>query len=148
MKLDARTLAAPIVGMRFHPPAEGVLQLLGAETPLLLVPEPENPYDEKAVKVLVEAKEMLRGSPSATVADVLAPYGFDYEELERQGRVMLGYLAREDTVAKMGRVAAGLASNADVLAAFGPSLADAGATLAFDMRGAPVARIMRREVPL
>lgn len=43
----------PIVGARFRPPAQEVLQLLPANYPLILRREPENPYDENAIKVLM-----------------------------------------------------------------------------------------------
>lgn len=45
------TLSAPLVGMRFRPPALTILQGLGMDQPLRLRREPENEYDENAIAV-------------------------------------------------------------------------------------------------
>lgn len=44
---------APLVGMHFRPPAKDVVNLLPANTNLLLVREPDNPHDAHAIKVLL-----------------------------------------------------------------------------------------------
>lgn len=41
-----------IVGARFRPPAQQILEILPAGTKLLLVRQPDNPYDAKAVAVM------------------------------------------------------------------------------------------------
>lgn len=44
-------LLSPIVGAFYRPPAKTILGLLGPGHELVLDPEPDNPYDENAVKV-------------------------------------------------------------------------------------------------
>lgn len=43
----------PIVGARFRPPAQAILDKLPAGTKLLLRRQPDNPYDRNAVQVLL-----------------------------------------------------------------------------------------------
>lgn len=44
---------APIVGMHFRPPAKDVINLLPGGCRLILMREPDNPYDVNAIKVLL-----------------------------------------------------------------------------------------------
>lgn len=46
-------LRALVVGMHFRPPAKDVINMLAAGTPVVLMREPENEYDENAVKVVL-----------------------------------------------------------------------------------------------
>lgn len=46
-------LNAPLVGMRFRPPALTIVQGLGMDQPLRLRREPENQHDENAIAVLM-----------------------------------------------------------------------------------------------
>ncbi len=50
---QAVALTGLLVGMHFRPPAKEVLAALPAGTTLWLQREPDNPYDENAVKVLL-----------------------------------------------------------------------------------------------
>lgn len=43
-----------IVGARFRPPAQDILNVLPAGTPLMLVRQPENPYDARACAVMLD----------------------------------------------------------------------------------------------
>lgn len=72
-------LSAPLVGMRFHPPAVEVLQELGMDEELVLLREPENPHDENAIKVLL---------PDGWQA-------MDPERFQQGGDLFLGYIARD-----------------------------------------------------
>ena len=45
------TVTAPLVGMRHHEGATEALDGMGFGDGLVLVPEPENPYDENAIRV-------------------------------------------------------------------------------------------------
>lgn len=49
-----RTVYSPIVGNVFRLAGKSVLPLLGEGQPLILEPEPENPYDQDAIKVCVD----------------------------------------------------------------------------------------------
>lgn len=44
---------APLVGMRFRPPAADVVNMLAGGTALTLVREPDNPHDFNAIKVML-----------------------------------------------------------------------------------------------
>jgi hypothetical protein len=46
-----------IVGARFRPPAEDILNNLAAGTPLLLRRQPQNPHDANAIQVLLDWKD-------------------------------------------------------------------------------------------
>jgi hypothetical protein len=43
----------PIVGSRFRPPAEAIIEALPVGQPLILRPEPENPHDPRAKAIWV-----------------------------------------------------------------------------------------------
>lgn len=43
-----------IVGARFRPPAQDILNILPIGTPLTLVRQPENPYDARACAVMYD----------------------------------------------------------------------------------------------
>lgn len=82
---------APIVGMHFRPPAKLILEYLPSGTPLMLVREPDNPYDENAVKVMLLPEHL----PSdADFQESLASFGHDYEVLCSGPPIHLAYIAR------------------------------------------------------
>lgn len=54
-------LSIPLVGMQFRPPAAQVLSVLPIGTTLKLVPEPENPKDSNAIRVVVDLDEISSG---------------------------------------------------------------------------------------
>lgn len=47
------SLSAPLVGMRWHPPALTIVQGLGMDEPLIIKREPENQFDENAIQVFL-----------------------------------------------------------------------------------------------
>lgn len=77
------TLRAPIVGMHFRPPAKAIIAVLPESTPLLLTPEPENPYDGNAVKVLVASSTLqaLDVASKDNLALQLEGFGMGSEEV-------------------------------------------------------------------
>ncbi len=86
----------PIVGMHFRPPAKLVLAGLPAGAHLRLEPEPSNPYDENAIKVLCDPNDMVEGY-LAEITDQLEDYGRTPEELLKETDLHLGYVARTET---------------------------------------------------
>lgn len=80
-----KEVSAPLVGMGFYPPALEVLQALGMDQPLLLQREPENPYDENAIKVLLKTAEF----DGHEVMYILNEAGMGDKEL-----FFLGFIAR------------------------------------------------------
>lgn len=83
-----------LVGSHFVPPAKLLLEHLPSGTELTLVPEPENPYDEHAIKVVVNAREVPE-SQRAELGAKLPGAGCDLEELDAQGEWQLGHIAKE-----------------------------------------------------
>lgn len=74
-----RTVYSPIVGNTFRLAGKSILPLMGEGHPLILEPEPENPYDPDAIKVCVDATTL-------NLEDI---YG------ERSGIIIhLGYIPR------------------------------------------------------
>ena len=85
----------PIVGAHFRPPAKFLLSSLAAGARLGLEPEPENPYDAGAVKVLIDLEEYLEHFPELRpeLEKSLGDTGFLLEDL--LGKIIhLGYLPK------------------------------------------------------
>lgn len=86
-------LFAPIVGMFYRPPAKAILAVLPGGCALLLEAEPENPFDAKAVKVMV-ASEAIPTLQHQALAMELPPYGFDLAQVLAQPLWHIGYVAK------------------------------------------------------
>ena len=91
-----------LVGAFFRPPAKFLLEVLPAGTPLTLVPEPENPYDENAIAVYGSAAgASLAGLMS--IAPQLEGCGHGLpDDLEERAEWVetsrhLGYVAKDQT---------------------------------------------------
>lgn len=85
----------PIVGTFFRPAGKVILQELASGAALELVPEPDNPYDPNAVKVMVKAASL----PPATtpgLEEAVEGYGLDLEVL-LSSDFFLGYVAKNMT---------------------------------------------------
>jgi hypothetical protein len=87
-----------LVGMHFRPPAKAVLEHLPAGAHFELIPEPENPYDEFAIKVLVSPEEVPESEHEA-LADDMVSYGCDITEFFEGGQFHLGYIGSKPTKA-------------------------------------------------
>lgn len=112
--MSSPRLLSPLVGSHFHPPAKQVLQALVAGQPLLLVPDPSNPYDAKAVKVFVNLHGTFPVARIPELDEVLAGTGFTAVELLANPEpLMIGHLADSDgkviTKAREGAQGTGLA---------------------------------------
>lgn len=85
----------PIVGAAFRPPAKAVLSALAGGTALRLIREPENPYDQRAIRVEASPKDLVE---AIVLTDdfklMLAGYGFDLEALHAQAFWHLGYVPK------------------------------------------------------
>jgi len=129
-------LVATLVGMHFRPPAKAVLAHLPAEAQVDLIPEPDNPYDEFAVKVLVDPDAVPEDEYEALRED-LAASGFDLEELLGGPFLQLGYVG-----SKPGK--AGPVFGVTYAPELQPQLLSAEdykATLGFDVSGDPLVHI-------
>ena len=76
-----RTLTTPIVGAHFRPPAKQLLEVLPIGTPMLLRAEPDNPYDENAIQVLVSLSKTYPISQWAVLAAALEGTGYTPQDL-------------------------------------------------------------------
>jgi hypothetical protein len=95
MSNPLRTL---LVGQHFHPPAKIVLACLTAGTAVRLEPDPQNPYDSEAIKVILAFDQIDR----AGIAELrdreeeLIGFGSSYETLTDGGpaaEMQLGHVA-------------------------------------------------------
>lgn len=88
-------LTVPLVGMHFRPPAKQVLAVLPQGCELRLRPEPENPYDQKAIQVLVDPR-LIPESQHEALAAAMQGTGSTIEDLMMQELMHLGYIADSD----------------------------------------------------
>lgn len=91
------TIISQIVGMHFRPPAKWVLARLPAGSGLLLRPEPDNPYDSKAVQVILpEPGKAVPQSQIDGLAAEIEGCGTDIYDLCQMTELHLGYLPDSD----------------------------------------------------
>ncbi len=85
----------PIVGTFFRPAGKAILAELASGAQLDLIPEPDNPYDPNAVKVMVKASSL---PPADTIGllEAVEGYGLDLEVL-LSSDFFLGYIAKNMT---------------------------------------------------
>jgi hypothetical protein len=145
--------------MHFRPPAKFVLASLPAGCQLRLEPEPSNPYDEKAIMVFCQAKDIPESQHGA-LAEALLGTGFDISDVLAggidpsgsgavgAGEIWLGYVADSDGKLCRQRGCAGnaqvremLDENADPADWTGKLLA----SLVFASDGAPGVLVRVRE---
>lgn len=85
-----------LVGAHFRPPARQLLEVLPAGAELKLDPE-DNPYDENAIRVLVDPKTIAE-QYWPLLRDQLPLYGEDWDELlakpDDDRDIQLGYVAK------------------------------------------------------
>lgn len=86
------TLLCPIAGAFHRPPAKTVIENLPAGTSVILSPEPENPYDGFAIKVLVDLAKLDNNDTIVAMQSALDACGADSVECFTQP-IQLGYLA-------------------------------------------------------
>jgi len=85
-------MRAILVGSHFVPPAKVVLSTMKAGTEVELEAEPDNPYDENAIKVLVDV-ENLNVFSLQEKEEELSASGSSVEELMTMDRIPLGHIA-------------------------------------------------------
>lgn len=128
------TVISAIVGARFHPPAQLLLEILPQGTPLILEPEPDNPYDSSAIKVSILPKDLAPHLKDLTT-EMLINFGYTVERLQGICEPLhLGYLPKSD------KTAGGTSINSEVLAVIG-TCADWECTLTSDLTGRPAIKL-------
>jgi hypothetical protein len=135
-------LISPIVGAHFVPPAKILLEHLPSGASLLLEPEPDNPYDENAMLVMVEPSA-LPESQYAELELKLPGMGHTLEELLLGGKnLVLGHVAASGGKPLLKAIALGkaYAGTLEFLSAIRNG--EAGeASLGFDEDGLPVVKL-------
>src|ERR1700730_11097161 len=87
-------LTVPLVGTHHRgPPARQLLAFLPAGAELTLRPEPENPYDEMAIQVLISPRETVPLAQSEALGEALEGTGFEAAEVLQLEELHLGYVA-------------------------------------------------------
>ena len=86
-----------LVGSHFCPPAKAVLKHLMNGAKVSFVKDPNNPYDENAIKVMIEPRQMFNGEEyvvydESYIVD-FAAYGEDIDEVLQRETLMLGHIA-------------------------------------------------------
>lgn len=123
-----------LVGAHFVPPAKFFLEHLPAGTSLRLEPDPENPYDENAIVVMVRPQAVPEGQ-RAELGVKIPGMGFDLDELLMANEwLRLGHVASSGgkPLLKAKLVRDDLVGNIEFLAVMnGPT----EASLAFDGSG-------------
>lgn len=112
-----RTLTSILVGSHFVPPAKIIIEHLPSGTPLSLTPDPENPYDEHAIRVSV-AGSAIPASQHDELAVKLPGAGQDLESVIAPGANWpLGHVGSSEgkPLVKARLVRADLVGNKDFL---------------------------------
>src|SRR5215471_14403412 len=87
MSLMVEKHLIPIVGTQFRVAGRAILPMLGADALIVLDPEPDNPYDPDAIKVMVKLDD--NEVMTALAYDTIDPSAFDED-----GLLHLGYIPR------------------------------------------------------
>jgi len=84
----------PIVGAHYRPPAKAILEHLSPGTELHLQAEPQNPYDENAIMVLLSPSDLPQAEEFWSLCE--ANFGITEEDLAG-APIHLGYIPKVDT---------------------------------------------------
>lgn len=141
------SILSPIVGAFYRPPAKTILSMLKGGHELHLDPEPGNPYDENAVRVIVKLNSIdLVSADMEAVEEELMKYGSTWADLHKDEFGFpvddpwfhLGYIPRSGAKTAMidGQPSPGNLEVLDIL-----KDPDHTANLAFSPAGQPVVLI-------
>lgn len=138
-------IRCPLAGAYHRPPAKTILGALPQGCELKLDPEPQNPYDEYAIRVLVRTGA-IPASQYAMLEAELPNSGSSLDDLLTQAEVMLGYLSSSTSRAGQKTLAEspGCQGNITVGDAIATAQAhqwDWFAELAFDAAGKPLVQV-------
>lgn len=136
------TLVTMLVGASFRPPAAQLLAHVPAGAPLTLEPEPDNPYDDFAVKVLLDAQAVPE-SRRGVLDDELLNFATSHAELCAEGPRHVGYLASASgKPLKLAREQGfAYASNEEIVRRAAAEGGEVEAQLQFAPNGAPLVQV-------
>lgn len=83
-----------IVGARFRPPAQAILNSITPETSLYLRAEPSNEYDPNAIQVFIKTQDIPEFCHERLVQE-LEGTGKYLEDIQAQAEWHLGYIPKE-----------------------------------------------------
>ena len=95
-RAETRTITTLLVGDHFRPPAKLLLAHLPSGCELGLEPEDSNPYDEEAVRVMLDPR-LIPDSQYPALEDEtsgLPTMGFTLEQVMSTGPMQLGYIPK------------------------------------------------------
>jgi len=100
--MTEQTFTAPLMGA-FHRmkdinqpvPAVGILSVLPVNFPFYLQREPDNAFDENAVKVLLRTEDLEDSVDMEKLEEAIMPYGFSGAELYQEEFWHIGYISKE-----------------------------------------------------
>lgn len=84
----------PIVGMKFRPPAQALINSFAIGVPLTVIAEPENPYDPNAIAIWFYTKDLPEASKEA-LTETLPNSGWTIERVLDQEVFHLGFIPKE-----------------------------------------------------
>jgi hypothetical protein len=84
----------PIVGMKFRPPAQVLINALAVGTPLTAIAEPENAYDPNAIAIWLYTKDIPEASQEALKETALSA-GWTHTRIMAEEVFHLGYIPKE-----------------------------------------------------
>ena len=85
---------SPIVGAYYRPPAATILHYIPLGTILHLDPEPDNPYDPNAIKVILAELPSVFIDANEDLDNELLSSGWGLERLAELSELHLGYIPR------------------------------------------------------
>lgn len=91
------TYLLPCVGARFRKPAVALIQMCSTGTPVLLLPEPSNPFDPNAVQVILKSSDIPEESFEVQ-AELLEGFGYDKEGVLSQPSWHIGYIPATEAI--------------------------------------------------
>jgi hypothetical protein len=146
MSSKSPKFSIPLVGSHFRPPAQQVLSILPAGTPLELSHEADNGYDPNAIAVFTDLSPWLSNpTKMSLLQDILPPELADSAEyLCHKGLFHLGYIARSGQ-----KTARGGPGNAEVLllaSTQSDGMLALDAKLGLAIEGHPVVNISLKDV--
>lgn len=131
------TITAPIVGIYHRGKlAQAIFDKLPGGAKLSLQPEPDNRFDPKAIKVLVDVGTEVPQDKHNLLESQITGSGYTVEELILTGPFFIGYIADSD-----GKLCAGGDGNREVGELGMTHSWDLDCSLTFDMQGKPMIQV-------
>lgn len=93
-----------LVGAHFRPPAKAILAALPSGCALRVVPEPDNPYDENALRIEVASAD-IPATQHSKLGEEASFFGHDLATILAQPYWHLGYIKATEALSLAGPIA-------------------------------------------